>query len=135
MICLSVKSILHTLNKVAYEAGLRKGRENERKVIEAFETARVQTPRWFRGIDWAPQELDGDGVDFIVASDIGQLYLQIKSSDALADRFRTRQARRRYNRYIAVVSTQGCATPEDICHKVINAVGKKRAQLISERAR
>lgn len=121
------------LGKLAYEAGLRRGSETECSIMNAFEEAKVATPKWFRGIEWAPKELDGKGIDFVVGSDIGQLYLQVKSSNRLADKFRTRQDRRRYNRHIAVVSTEGCAAPEDICMKVFNAVARKRSKLLVER--
>lgn len=134
--------IVPLLRQVVGEAARRKGNQTEESIMHAFEVAHVETPVWFRGIVHAPQKLDLEqGIDFVIASDIGDLYLQIKSSNLMANKFRCKQGRKakpcqrrgRYSRHIAVVSTEGAATPEEICKRVFHAVGRKREKLLVER--
>lgn len=120
--------------RLGYEAALRKGNESEQRVLDAFEHARVQTPEWFRRIDRASRELDlHEGVDYVIESDVGNLFLQVKSSDFMADRFRYKQWRGKYNRYIGVVSLEGLVTYEDICKRVFKILKKVRKKILRMR--
>ncbi|HZU96090.1 MAG TPA: hypothetical protein VFF73_05230 [Planctomycetota bacterium] len=59
-------------------AARRRGRDNERRVLQALlEGAR---PEWLESARMATNEEDHRGIDVVVASDVGDLYLQVKSS-------------------------------------------------------
>ena len=131
---MKINQILRVVGK---EATDRKGFQNEERVIRSFNESVVAVPIWFRGIDWAPRNLDLDkGVDFVIQSDIGKLYLQVKSSELMANKFRRKQRRKhhRKNKYIAVVVIHESDTDNVICYKVISAVGRKRQKLLAQRS-
>ncbi len=128
------KNIAPILCKVMGEAARKRGIASEDSILRAFEVAHVPTPIWFRGIERASYELDVyEGVDFVVDSDIGKLYLQVKSSNLMANEFRRKQECRKYNQYIAIVSLEGCRTDEERCLRVFHVVGKKRLKLLNHR--
>lgn len=51
----------------------------------------ISKPGWLLDVKRAPLWLDRRGVDVIVLTDVGELYLQIKSSQAGAKKFRKKK--------------------------------------------
>jgi len=124
-------------------AAVRRGFDHEWDVMRAFDVAHIETPFWFLGINWATPEMDLErGTDLVVESDIGLLYLQVKSSLCIAEKFLrkqapdrpARQSRGRYNKYIAVVIIEDGLSPEVICARVFKSLAKIRDRLLAERS-
>jgi len=124
------------LGRVGYQAVVRRGRDTENRVMWAFENATVSVPLWFGCIDRASREQDlYRGIDFVVETrDMGKIYLQVKSSQIFAQKFRFKQSKRRYNKYIAVVVLdENTIAADAVCDRVISAVSKIRNKLLALR--
>jgi hypothetical protein len=114
--------------------GVQRGEDNEGRVLTAFERSTVPVPEWFIRIDRARFELDMDeGVDYVAQTNIGNLYLQIKSSWLGVDKFLTRQAKRRYNQYVAVFAILDGMTDDEVCAGIIAVLFEKYAELLAKR--
>ena len=76
------------------------------------------------------------GIDFVIESDVGKLFLQVKSSHHLAREFRAGQARRVYNQYIALVVIDDDSMSDSALRGlVVSAVGKIRNMLLEKSGR
>lgn len=76
---------------ITVDSGTRKGRENERRVIEALKVLRSDP--WFWWL-WdvrpcTPRE-DARGIDAVLTSEIGNIWVQVKTKGREAQRFRKR---------------------------------------------
>lgn len=69
-------------------AGQAVGREHERKVLEALQ--RPDRPWWILGARLATGAEDREGIDVVVQTDTGTLFLQVKSNKLAANRWRKR---------------------------------------------
>ena len=79
------------LGRIFGSLGNERGHRSESLALLALRAGPV--PDWLRSVEKAPWDLDRRGVDLIVASDVGKLYLQIKSSMAGARRFEAKPRR------------------------------------------
>ncbi len=69
------KTFFTTLSQIGDE----RGKINELKVEMAFSVPESR-PDWFKKIRKATPDEDTKGIDFIIESDVGSLFLQVKSS-------------------------------------------------------
>ncbi len=62
--------------------GLAVGRAGEERVLKAFLSLDLKNavPSWWRGIRAATRDEDARGIDHVVHTDCGDLFLQIKTS-------------------------------------------------------
>ena len=73
---------------------------------------------------------DHDGIDVVVESDVGKLFVQVKSSRTGKAAF----AERRRRAHVAVVVVKSGDTLEEILRRVVGALAPKRKQYLEERA-
>lgn len=100
---ISLLQVERVMLRVGHEAVSRRGFDRERLVFDAFSDRGARVPPWFRLIGMGTLEQDlYEGIDYVVQTDVGKIFLQIKSSEYYARRFREKQLARRYNRSIAV---------------------------------
>jgi hypothetical protein len=117
------KQIPRILGKIATQ----RGRSSERRVLEACNlTAR---PEWMRSARAATRVEDHDGIDVVVESDIGKLYVQVKSSRRGKAAFVERRRRAR----VAVVVVGVADAPEALLRKVVGQLAGIRAEYRRER--
>lgn len=90
----------YLLRQIAKDRGFA----NENRVAEALTfLSENDPPPWFKGWDKATPEQDRKGIDYVVHTyDIGDLYLQVKSSHAGCKKFNGR----RRKQLIAVLLVQ-----------------------------
>lgn len=101
--------------------GQRRGRESERAALEAIS---ANMPEWMTSVRAATDDEDRRGIDIVASTDVGDVYLQVKSSVGAAKDFR-RDPRRR-NIAVAVVRI---GEPYDIVGKrCVNAIAALRAE-------
>ena len=72
---------------------------------------------------------DHDGIDVVVESDVGKLFLQVKSSRTGKSAF----AQRRRRAHVAVVVVRAGDTLEEILRRVVGALAPVRKQYRGER--
>ncbi|HEY1691121.1 MAG TPA: hypothetical protein VGG39_03115 [Polyangiaceae bacterium] len=106
----------------------RRGKRSERHVLQALSLP--SRPEWMRSVRPATKEEDRAGIDVVVESDVGKLFVQVKSSQGGKARF---EAKRRSAR-IAVVVAKVTDTPEGLLRKVVGELSTIRAEYVTERA-
>lgn len=107
----------------------KKGEENEDRVLETFKNAKV--PDWFHNIS---KTIDSfPNIDFIIKTDVGPIYLQIKSSKEGKLKFKNKLGTK--SKYIACVVVKRNDDGELIRTKVVSSVGELRKIFLKERFR
>jgi hypothetical protein len=105
----------------------KRGRTNEARVIEAL--ALPTRPAWMRAARKATKSEDHAGIDVVVESDVGKLYVQVKSSPGGKAAF----LERRRSARIAIVVVHVTDSPETLLRKVVGELGKIRAEYLKVR--
>lgn len=107
--------------------GKKRGKTNERLVLDAL--ALPSRPAWIASVRKATQEEDHAGIDVVVESDVGKLFVQVKSSRRGKQEF---EERRRTVRVVVVV-VKANDTEEGLLRKVVGELAKVRAEYVKQR--
>ena len=131
------KRVLGLIETVAKERTNRLGRNTEARFLEAVSAteSKVKMPDWITGFEltkpWSSE--DRDKIDVIVTTDIGKLFLQIKSSERGASghfkKFTRRDARKKIIGVLVIrtgdtieeIRGNTRRTLENIYHKLVEA--------------
>lgn len=108
------------------EAAQALGRANEARLLEAVEYLR-ERHAWILGVRQAAQEEDAKGIDLVVTTDVGELYLQSKSSKTAAVDF----MQRRRKLLIAAVVVRG--NKERVAGRALTALTDLRLAVLEKR--
>lgn len=119
-------SLSRALGAVANE----RGASAERRVLLALAEA-VPRTAWLKSVRRATADEDARGIDIVADSDVGKLYLQVKSSRQGAYRFR--RFRKRGPAVIALVVCAQSHTDDEVQRRVLTALGKVRDELLATR--
>lgn len=121
--------------QVGQEAVCRRGFGHEDLVFSAFAEKGVVVPDWFRFIGHGTETQDlHEGIDFVIMSDVGKLFLQVKSSPHFVRKFKLRQLGRRYRAAIAVVLIdEDDLAASEIRARVLSQVDKIRKVFLAKR--
>lgn len=111
-----------------------RGQRTEDRFFEAMEVAnRRQNHEWILGVRRATHEEDTHrGIDAVVKTDIGDLLIQIKSSEKGAEEFRKGPHFRR-NKFIGVLVIRENYTSDDIRGKAHVILMELRGKILAER--
>lgn len=110
------------MSKVMSEIGRIATEKGKRAESRALEAAQRITESWMKSVRLATRKEDEAGIDIVVESDVGKLFLQVKSSKGSARSF-SKRPRRQHNEVIVV--------PIDLTETVLNL----RVREAIERAR
>lgn len=108
----------YLLNTIAHERGLR----NEQRVL--FACQNPNRPSWMLSARIATKEEDHNGIDIVIQSDIGKLFVQVKSSEKGKEAFSERRRRAR----VAIIVVHHNDTENDLLNKVVLELTKLRNQ-------
>jgi hypothetical protein len=108
--------------------GLERGRGNEKRVLEACQLP--TRPKWMLEVRRGTRAEDHAGIDLVIESDVGKLFVQVKSSRRGKADF---EEKRRSAR-VAVVIVRAGDSQEQILSKVVSAVAPLRKEFLGERA-
>lgn len=103
------------------------GKAGERRVYEACKNG--EKPSWWKGIRYATPDEDGRGIDHIIETDVGDIYLQTKTS--LSEPVRHRPSRN--DRDVAIIYVNLKDSDEEIRKKVILIIAREREQKLLKR--
>lgn len=106
----------------------RKGMSREDAVFHAFDPLGA-VPSWFYSIRRPTHEQDSRGIDVIIESDVGDLYVQVKSSKAAARNFNSHPRRLP----IHAVWIHANSSEQQIRDKIVSAAQRVRAQILEKR--
>ena len=113
--------------RVLGRLGNERGRANEHHALEAC--LLPTRPAWMTSARAGTRAEDHDGIDVVVESDVGKLFLQVKSSRTGKAAF----AERRRRAHVAVVVVRAGDTLEEILRRVVGALAPMRKQYRGER--
>ena len=78
----------HVIAKVFGDNARLLGREREEAVIEALTPSDdFASPEWLRSVVHGTHEEDARGIDVVIHTDIGKIFLQVKGSGRRMERF------------------------------------------------
>jgi len=130
----SAQFVLSLFKRITHEEK-SKGRRHELKAVAAFKAPFDDVPEWFLNIENASQRLDRSGVDVIVRSDIGKLFVQIKSCEAKAQEFKEKQRLGKYRKNISVAVIKEHFEPAEVRQVIIQAALSEYRQILVETAK
>ncbi len=108
-----------------------KGRRNEMRVIAAFAVRTDDVPDWFFEIKKATDRLEPAGIDMVIYTDMGKVYIQVKSCERKAHEFRLEQGKGKYRKDIAVIVVlEESHNPELVRQTVIFAATVEYTKLL-----
>ena len=117
------RQIKRLLGKLAAD----RGRARERHVLAA---CGLRTrPAWMRSARAATRVEDHRGIDVVIESDVGNLFVQVKSSRLGKAKF---ERRRRAARSVVVVVDAGDSL-EAVLGRVVGEVAKVRGEYVAQR--
>ncbi len=101
-----------------------RGLQAEEKVKRIFCKERKATwPVWLYGVRKGYEEEDHHGIDFVARTDIGDIFIQIKSSESGALNFKNHP---KYNPLTALVVIKARDDEKVVSTKVISTLSRKR---------
>lgn len=106
-----------------------RGLQNESAAVRALNDPSFDRPDWFQGVRRATSEEDARQIDIVVSSDVGPLYLQVKSSRIFAIRFE--ETRR--STLIGVIIVSQDEDPRDINQRAMTKLQELREIVLLRR--
>lgn len=113
------------VSSVLGSLGNERGSKNESLVAEVLSGLKERWP-WVKGWSKATAEQDRKGIDFVVNTDVGDLYLQVKSSESGKRKFKDTPRK----------SSILCVVVSNIAHaqgRVPNVLARARAEYKKQR--
>ena len=107
--------------------GSERGRANEHHALEAC--LLPTRPAWMTSARAATRAEDHDGIDVVVESDVGKLFVQVKSSRTGKAAF----VERRRRAHVAVVVVKSGDGLEEVLRRVVGALAPVRKMYLKER--
>ena len=126
---------MNAVTQAFKDISLCRGKNTEDRFFEAIRTsASAEMPKWFLRVRRPSLKEDRyEGKDAIIeTTDVGKLFLQIKSSEAGAAHFRKGRHFQR-NKFIAVIVIRESDTSEDILAKTRNVLSQLRQEIFRNR--
>ena len=114
-----------SVSRALGEAARLRGLANEARALEVLQSTPL--PPWAGAARRATDQEDRGGVDIVVDSDVGSLYVQVKSSAGAAKRFLKRRRR------VAVVVVTGTMPESLIRGRLLAALTDLRSEYLSSR--
>ena len=112
--------------------GNKKGRRTEDRFFEAMEVSFVKEMlEWVSDVCRASQKEDAKGIDAVIFTDVGKLFIQIKSSEAGAIKFQN--GRHCRHRMIGVIIIREHHSTGDIREKAKTILTELRQSVLSVR--
>lgn len=104
------------------------GRNNERRVLDALteEILRAGSIPWIANVRLAMPEEDARGIDVIFDTDVGKIYVQVKSSKKARSEFIERQHNGDVSRRIIPLRVSVAFNSRRICQILIPQVSAER---------
>ena len=100
-----------------------RGFQTEERFIKAIENGNGNNPLWYKGISQATKKEDRKGIDFIIHTLFGNVFVQIKSSETGAKKFLKK--RQNQHRNIILLVIKGYYSEETIRYISFLAIEEK----------
>ncbi|TSC71301.1 MAG: hypothetical protein G01um101470_684 [Parcubacteria group bacterium Gr01-1014_70] len=118
----------YLLNLTALELG----RNNERRVVEAYKELAL-FPQWIKSVRLATREEDLRGIDVVFATEVGEIFVQLKESSIGKESFSRRQDSGELNWRIVVAIIFPSDLPKRIREIITPLVSKEYERLVYEK--
>lgn len=114
-------------SKILGQLSNEKGHNNELKVVNAVKN---KLPKWIRDIRLGTREEDSNGIDVVVETDVGKIFIQVKSSTLGKIDF---MYGKHGNKNIMVIIVKDRDDEFSIRNKVLSNVGAIRSRYLEIR--
>lgn len=123
------------LSKVFRKIGRGRGRDTEDRFFRLFRYGKVPPdfPSWFHGFRSATQEEDCAGIDAVAFTDVGKIFIQIKSSWAGVQKFKKQQEQYHKRGWIFLVIVRSSDSDNDILERTRHVLSQARTAILSHR--
>ena len=108
------------------------GKRNELRAVAAFEDGTSDVPDWFISIENASARLDRAGIDVVLKTDVGNVFVQIKSHPRKALLFKSDQEKGRYRKDIGIAVLQEHFTPREVRRTIIKAAEPEYKRMLAK---
>ena len=112
-------NVLSVMRKIEKNRGF----QTEERFIKAIENGNGNNPLWYKGISQATKKEDRKGIDFIIHTLFGNVFVQIKSSETGAKKFLKK--RQNQHRNIILLVIKGYYSEETIRYISFLAIEEK----------
>ena len=109
--------------------GKKKGRDGEDRILLVLKNSQDSWPGWLKSVRLATKEEDKKGCDIVADTDVGNLYLQIKSSITGVKEFKRRQRKK----MIAILISRPEMSQTQIINQSLQSLQSLRGSIISIR--
>lgn len=111
-------------------AALEKGLQSEAMVLTAIGIFQ-EKPEWFAAVRAATSEEDHHGIDIVVATeDVGDLFVQVKSSMAEALRYLDKKTEKELVEPVAIVCPLQFDSQEELGRKIFDRLAEMRGEML-----
>ena len=93
----------HRVFKILENIQKSRGFQNEERFMRAIKNGNGNNPDWYNGISKATKEQDQKGVDFIIHTAFGNIFIQIKSSEIGAKKFLNKPRNQNFRIIVLVI--------------------------------
>ena len=93
----------HRVFKILENIQKSRGFQNEERFMRAIENGNGNNPDWYNGISKATMEQDQKGIDFIIHTAFGNIFIQIKSSEIGAKKFLNKLRNKNFRIIVLVI--------------------------------
>lgn len=104
--------------------GVAVGHAGERRVLKSFH--HFGTPRWWQGIREATNEEDAQGIDHVVFTDVGDIFIQVKTSLSKG----TSRSPKRNDRDVPIVYVNLEDSDVEIRKRVIRIISQEHRHIL-----
>lgn len=119
---------MNPIRQILGKVGRERGTSSEARVLAACQLE--GRPPWMVSARAATREEDHAGIDVVIESDVGKLFVQVKSSR----RGKAAFLERRRRAVVGVVVASVADAPERLLAKVVGALAPIRKKYLAERA-
>ena len=127
-------AVNQTLNNLCRKYSSKRGAHTEAMVQNLIVLYKHMLPDWIINVRKANLEEDFyQGIDLVVDSDVGKIYIQIKSSSFYADKFLKAQALGRYNKFIGVFVFDNQKSQADNAEALLEKIREVRSRIVVNR--
>ena len=93
----------HRVFKILENIQKSRGFQNEERFMRAIENGNGNNPNWYNGVSKATTEQDQRGIDFIIHTSFGNIFVQIKSSEMGAKKFLNKPRNQNFRIVVLVI--------------------------------
>ena len=112
---------MNGFNRLLGDLANKRGADNEQRLIDAVNFKNSVWPKWLIGIEKSSRDQDAKGIDIVVETDVGRIFIQVKSSKCGLDSVKKKK------KHIVYMVINERKSMDKIYDTFIGVIGHKRS--------